>query len=155
MVVPLKHTYISVLCFIGLCRFAFYGNFFRLMEVELKGFADYTLGTWYFTRPQFWSTSSERLFFFYKSAVENGFMTFCHVLGCQVQSVRMSRTESLLERPQFSHEQHPLSQKHCASFLCVHNLEMEDKVFILKDCPSSWCWWFLVCPLSKLVFFPK
>lgn len=53
MVVPLKHTYISLLYFISLCRLAFYGHFCRLIEEELKGFADDMLGTWYFSRLHF------------------------------------------------------------------------------------------------------
>lgn len=55
---PLKRTYISLLYFISLCRFAFCGQFCRLIEVERKGFADHTFGTCYsgepgITRPQF------------------------------------------------------------------------------------------------------
>lgn len=96
--------------------------------------------------------------FFFVSAVKDGF-TVLYLLSCSWVPGSASECPEpchwLAEGPQFSHQQHPLSQKHCASFLCVHNLEMEDKVFILKDCLSSCCWWFLIRPLSKLVFFPK
>lgn len=158
---PLKHTYISLLYFISLYRFAFHGHFCRLIEVELKGFADHV---WYLlpgepglTGPQFWGTSSGSLFFC-KCCEEwvHSLVPFVMFLGARFSQWECPEScHWLAEGPQFSHQQHPLSQKHCASFLCVHNLEMEGKVFILKDCLSSCCWWFLIRPLSKLVFFPK
>lgn len=156
MVVPLKHTYISLVCFISLCRFAFYGHFCRLIEVELKGFADYMLSTWYFTRPQFWAPVL-RYFFSYKCCEE-------WVCSLWLFIVFLDARFSQWECPELSHCLKDVSshmscilwsQNHCASFLCVHNLQMEDKVFILKDCLSSCCWWFLIRPLSKFGVLSK